>query len=565
LDVAALKRRARHDDTGATNTMRPRIAAVLGGVALVLAVNASCAPEATCPGDWCGTAVVVSAAEADVLLPVVSTMDIGISIGDFIYLRLADIGPDLNLVDPTTFVPQLARSWSVEDPRTIVFTVHPEARWHDGTAVTADDVAFTFDVYRDSLVGSHVAPRLTQIASVSARDEHTVAFRFRQQYAEMFFDAAYHMRILPRHLLDTVPRARFAAHPIGRNPVGSGPYRFVRWNAGQSIELAGDSTFFLGRPGVRRVIWRFSADVGTAAAQFAAGEADVVNFVPPEMLPRVAEDDNLRAIPWTPSTFYSYVQFNFRDPDNLDRPHPLFADRAVREAVAMAVNREEMVRAVFGEQGIVAKGPIAPAHYIWDEEFVQVPFDTTRARTQLAELGWRDHDGDGMLDRDGERFEFNLVFPMSSAARRRQAEILQEQLRRVGITMTLTGLDFGAYGERGRAHRFDTYFGSYGGDFSPSTIPEVWTTGAGNNHGAYSNPRFDRIVQQALDAPDMATARARWVEAVNLVNRDIPAVWTTASPANAGVHARFVQADRSRSLHELAFSASSRSGWRMPP
>ncbi len=201
--------------------MRSETAAVLGGTALVLAVNASCAPEASCPGDWCGTAVVVSAAEADVLLPVVSTMDIGIAIGDFIYLRLADIGLDLNLVDPATFVPQLARSWSVEDPRTIVFALHPEARWHDGTPVTADDVAFTFDVYRDTLVGSHVAPRLTQIASVSARDEHTVAFRFRQQYAEMFFDAAYHMRILPRHLLDTVPRA-----PLERRAVDRAGRRF---------------------------------------------------------------------------------------------------------------------------------------------------------------------------------------------------------------------------------------------------------------------------------------------------------------------------------------------------
>lgn len=519
--------------------MRSRAAAVLGGAALVLTVSSSCAPEVTCPGDWCGTAVVVSAAEADVLLPVVSTMDIGIAIGDFIYLRLADIGPDLDLVDPATFVPQLARSWSMEDSRTIVFALHPDALWHDGTAVTAEDVVFTFDVYRDTLVGSHVAPRLTGITSVSARDAQTVAFRFRRQYAEMFFDAVYHMRILPHHLLDSVPRAQLAAHPIGRNPVGSGPYRFVRWNAGQSIELAGDSTFFLGRPGIRRIIWRFSSDVGTAAAQFLAGEADVVNFVPPEMLPRVAEDDDLRAIPWTPSTFYSYMQFNFRDPENLDRPHPLFGDRAVREAIAMAVNREELVRAVFGEEGIVAKGPIAPAHYIWDEEYVQVPFDTGRARAQLAELGWRDSDGDGMLDRGGEQLEFNLLYPTSSTVRRRQAEIIQEQLRRVGIILTLTGLDMGAFTERGGAHRFDIYFGSYGGDFSPSTIPEVWTTGAGNNRGSYSNPEFDHIVQQALDAPDMATALARWVAAVNLLNGDVPAVWTTASPPNAGVHARF--------------------------
>lgn len=473
------------------------------------------------------------------LLPVVATMDIGIAIGDFIFLRLADIGPDLNLVDPATFVPQLASSWSMEDSRTVVFALHPDARWHDGTPVTAEDVVFTFDVYRDTLVGSHVAPRLTQITSVSARDPRTVAFRFSRQYAEMFFDAVYHMRILPHHLLDTVPRSELESHPFGRQPIGSGPYRFVRWNAGQSIELAGDSTFFLGRPGIRRIIWRFSSDVGTAAAQFLAGEADVVNILPPEMLPRIAEDDDLRAIPWTPSTFHSYLMFNFRDPDDLDRPHPLFANRAMREAIAMAVNREEMVRAVYGEQGVVAKGPLAPGLYIWDEDYAQVPFDAARARAQLADLGWRDSGGDGILDRNGAPLEFNIVFPTSSAVRRRQAEIIQEQLRRVGVSLTLTGLDFGAFVERGRAHRFDAYFGSYGGDFSPSMIAEVWTTGADNNHGSYSNPEFDRMVQEALDAPDIASARTRWVEAVNLLNGDVAAIWTAASAPNAGVHARF--------------------------
>jgi peptide/nickel transport system substrate-binding protein len=507
-------------------------------MALVLAVNTSCAPEATCPSDWCGTAVVVSAAEADVLLPAVSTMDIGIAIGDFIFLRLADMGPDLNLADPATFVPQLASSWSMEDSRTIVFTLHPEALWHDGAPVTAQDVVFTFDVYRDPQVGSHVAPRLAQVSTVTARDPRTVVFRFERPYVEMFLDAAYHMRILPRHVLDTVPRPELESHPFGRQPIGSGPFRFVRWNAGQSIELAGDSTFFLGRPGIRRIIWRFSADPGTAAAQFLAEEADVVNILPTEMLPRVAEDDNLRAIPWTPSTFHSYLMFNFRDPDNLDRPHPLFANRAMREAIAMAVNRVEVVRAVYGEQGVVAKGPLAPGLYIWDEDYTQVPFDTARTRAQLAELGWQDSDGDGMLDRNGTPLEFNLVFPTSSVPRRQQAGIIQEQLRRVGITMTLTGLDFGAYGERGTTGRFDVYFGSYGGGISPSMIAEVWTTRADNNHGSYSNPGFDRLVQHAMDATDMATARARWVEAVNLLNGDVAAVWTAASAPTAGVHAR---------------------------
>src|SRR2546430_16208914 len=87
-----------------------------------------------------------------------------------------------------------------------------------------------------------------EIIAVPAPDSLTAVFRFRRPYAEMFYDAVYHMRVLPAHLLRTVPRTAWQAAPFGRQPIGDGPYRFVRWKAGESLELAADSTFFLGRP-----------------------------------------------------------------------------------------------------------------------------------------------------------------------------------------------------------------------------------------------------------------------------------------------------------------------------
>lgn len=514
--------------------MTRRAAPFLCGLSLAIA---ACAPEPTCTGNWCGTAVVVTAAEADVLLPVATSQDVGYAIGDLLFLKLADVGPAMSTVDG--FEPELASEWAFEDERTIRFTLHPDARWHDGAPVTAEDVVFTFDVYRDSVVASTARPRVLTIAAVTARDSQTVVFRFQRPYQDMLFDAVYHMRVLPKHLLDTIPRAELASHPFGRGPVGNGPYRFVRWNAGQSIELEADSAFFLGRPGVRRVIWRFTADVNTAVAQFLAGEADVLNALPPDALERVRAEETLRAVPWTPSTIYGYVLFNQRDPEDHDRPHPLFGDRAVREAIAMAADRETMVRAVFGEDGIVAKGPMSPSQWISHEEYEQVPFDTAGARRKLAVLGWRDTDGDGLLDRDGAALQFDLLVPNTSTARRRSAEILQEQLRRAGISMTISLLDFGAFMERGQAHNFDAWFGSYGGDPSPASIAELWVSGAGYNYGTYANPTFDAAVRRAQAALDVATARTRWRRAVTLINGDVPAIWIYGSAPNAGVHARF--------------------------
>src|SRR5207249_7541582 len=161
------------------------------------------------------------------------------------------------------------------------------ARWQDGHAVSAADVSCTYAAYTDSLVSSSARSAMRQIAAVTTRDSLTVVFRFRQRYPEMFYAAVYHMRILPSHLLREVPRSQWRSAAFGRAPVGDGPYRFVAWRAGESLELAADSTFFLGRPHLRRLIWRFTADQQVAVTQLIAHDADAVEVpVTPDTLHR---------------------------------------------------------------------------------------------------------------------------------------------------------------------------------------------------------------------------------------------------------------------------------------
>src|SRR3989454_567503 len=167
-----------------------------------------------------------------------------------------------NTIGDEDFQPQLAERWEWNGPVTLVFHLDPRARWQDGRVVTAGDVVFTYDAYTDSLVNSPFRSSLRLISAVTARDSLTAVFRFRQRYPEMFYDAVYQMRILPAHLLRTIPRDQWRSAPFGRAPVGDGPYRFVAWKAGESLELAADSTFYLGRPHIRRVIVRFTPNLG---------------------------------------------------------------------------------------------------------------------------------------------------------------------------------------------------------------------------------------------------------------------------------------------------------------
>jgi peptide/nickel transport system substrate-binding protein len=486
---------------------------------------AACRETPRCPSDWCGTAVLF-AGEPAVLLPPVAQTDADLFVTSLIFSRLADVGPALNTVGDSGFVPQLAESWSWDNTTTLRFRLNPKAHWHDGRPVTAKDVAFTFDVYRDPVVNTKERSLLEHIASVTAVDSQSVVFRFTRAYPEAFFDATYQMWILPAHILDTVPPARLSSHPFGRSPVGSGPYRFVQWTTGQAVDLAADSSYFLGRPGLRRMIWRIVPDMTVAVTQLSAGELDAGSAIlSPELYQRLGSAPQLTLTPY-PANSYAYVGFNLRDPLHLDRPNPLFGDRTLRRAISMAVDRRTLVQTILGDLGELPSGPFPPWLWIASDSVRPLPFDTAGARRTLDSLGWR-LGADGVRARNGRKLTFDLLVPTTSALRRRAAVIVQDQLKRVGIAMGITELDLNAFIERTQSRRFDAAFLAFGSDPSPRTIAQVWSSKAigASNSLSYSNPTFDRLTDQAIAEWNRTRAGALWRQAMQTINADAPAIW----------------------------------------
>ncbi len=507
--------------------------------AVPLLALTACTPEPTC-FDWCGTAVAAFYGDAETLLPPLAETDIEFAVSDQLFLKLADIGPGMNTERDLGFVPLLADRWQFEDPRTISFTLNPAARWHDGTPVTAADVVFTFDTYRNPRVSSPARPRLKEIVSVTARDSQTVVFRYRRAYPEQFFDAVYHMRVIPSHLLSSTPAESLRTAPLSRAPVGNGPFRFVRWEIGESGELAADSTFFLGRPGLRRFIWRVAPDPATGVNQLLAEEADLLHYVIPTAanVRLIDESDHLDLVEF-PSNTYNFVAFNLKHREERATPHPLFGNRDVRRAIAMAVNTDEMTEAVLGDFGERLPGPITRILWIWNADYSRLPYDTARARALLGRSGWRDADGDGVLDRNGQRLSFAIAVPTSSSSRVQSSVIMQEQLKRVGIEMNIERLEWGTYIDRINEGRFDAHFASVAQD--PSLVSlEDWTSAGLDafNYGAYVNPDVDRLIREALDTFDRSAALEIWQDAINLINDDAPAVWAYLPKIAAAVHTR---------------------------
>ncbi len=511
---------------------------------VALFLVAGCERPVGCSGEYCGTMVIAAGGEPDILLPPVSEFSITRDVTDQLFLKLADLGPSGNTIGDEDFQPQLAERWEWDTPTTLVFHLDPRARWQDGQAVTAADVAFTYDAYTDTLVNSSFRSSLRQVAAVTTRDSLTVVFRFRQRYPEMFYDAVYHMRILPAHLLREVPREQWRSTAFGRAPVGDGPYRFVSWKAGESIQLAADSTFFLGRPHLRRVIWRFTPDQQVAVTQLIAGDADAVEvLVSPDNVQRARADTQLSTYPYKGSA-YGYVGFNLAAPSDSTRPHPLFGDRDLRRALFMATDRERLLRNVFGEFAKVPPGPLSQLWSIWDPEIRELPYDSGQAARLLTRTGWIDTDGDGIRDKDGKPLAFRLLLPTTSAIRRQYARLLQEQFRIAGVDVQLDEVDFSLYNERARAGRFDALLNVWNTDPTPSSgFPQTWTpAGFGrSNYQRYENPEVDRLVDQAVaSAANREQARRAWRAAVETLNRDAPGIFLFATSNVAALHKRIV-------------------------
>ena len=510
----------------------PRLRDRLSGVALAcVMLLGGCQHRPSCIGEYCGTLVIAAAGEPDVLLSPISDRAITRDVTDQIFLKLADLGLSGNTIGDEDFQPQLAERWEWDAPTTLVFHLDPRARWQDGQPVTAADVAFTYDVYTDTIVGSPFRSSLRQIAAVTTRDSLTVVFRFRQRYPEMFYDAVYHMRIMPSHLLREVPRDQWSSTAFGRAPVGDGPYRFVAWKAGESLELAADSTFFLGRPRIRRVIWRFTPDQTVAVTQLIAGDADAIEvLVSPDNVQRACATPHLACYPYKGAQ-YGYLGFNLTVPGDTTKPHPLFGDRDLRRALVMAVDRERLLHTVWGDFAKVPPGPLSQLWWIWDPEIRELPYDSAQAARLLTRLGWIDTDGDGVRDKDGHPLAFRVLVPTTSAIRRQYARLLQEQFRTMGVDVQLDEVDFSLFNERSRAGRFDALINVWTTDPSPSSgFPQTWTGGGRSNYGHYDNPAVDQLVDRAVvSAANRDQARRAWRAATETLNRDAPGVFLFAT------------------------------------
>jgi peptide/nickel transport system substrate-binding protein len=416
--------------------------------------------------------------------------------------------------------PGLAEKWEVSpDGRDVTLTIRADAVWEDGRAVTARDAAFTLRKIVDPKIPSSVfKPLFEDLESVEVLDERRFRARFRSPYA--FREMAFVFPPLPEHRF---ARQDFVRSKENRAPLSDGPYRVVSWKAQQTIELERNPAYAGPRGHFDRILFRIVPDDTTAYRLLTSGELDE-DQLNPGLKARALGDAAFQACCRLVEFYnldYYYIALNNRT--------SFFEDARVRRALTMLLDRASIVRSLYKGSARIISGPWAPDSPAYDPQLTALPFDPPAAARLLDEAGWRDSDGNGVRDRAGREFEFDLLTPESSEVGRQINEMLAAELSRVGIAAHVRTMEWATFVERVDAGDFVTASLAWSA-VDPNPDPYFYWHSSqcaprGLNDGCYRNPEADRLMEEARGELDSG----RRVELFHRLHRifrdDAPAIF----------------------------------------
>lgn len=477
---------------------------ILGGLVLSVAgllmavVGAAQEPE---PG---GTLRVGLQGDVTTMDPHMSTSAVDRDVYYQLYNTLVALDANLNIL------PELAESWEAPDPLAYVFRLRKGVKFHDGSDFNAEVVRWNVERMIDPATGSIRRSELGNIKSVDVLDTHTVRFNLKEP------DAALLATLTDRSGM-MVSRVAVEKHgkDFARNPVGTGPFQLARWVKDDHVRLKRFPGYWKkGLPYLDEVVYKPIPDHTVKLTALRTGTLDLIDDLPPKDVAPLRGQPKLKVIE-TPGLGYRRIELN--------STRPPFNVKAIRQAVAWAVNREAIHRAVYFATGAIAQGPIPPRSWAYDAlpGYGSTP-DLARAKEKLAEGG----------QPTGFKFTLNIL---NQPVALKQAQIIQDNLKRVGIEMEIALLEIGAWIEKRKAGQFDGAESLWSGRPDPDgNMFSHLTTGGANNWGKYSSPKVDELLHRARSSSNQAERKRAYTEAIRILIEDSPLVflhhdaWTNA-------------------------------------
>lgn len=394
-------------------------------------------------------------------------------------------------------VNDLATGYTVSDDA-LVWTVslREDARFSDGTPLTAEDVAYTFN----QAAASGGLTDVTVLDEAVATGTYTVELRLKEPQST-FINRLITLGIVPRH-----------AHgpDYARNPIGSGPYQLVQWDAGQQLIIEANPYYYGEQPALQRLVFLFlEEDAAFAAAK--AGQVQVVSVPQALAVQQIggmqlydvdSVDNRGLMFPFVPDE-------GTTDPEGDPIGNDVTADRAIRQAVNYALDRAALVAGVLEGFGSPAYGPVSGLP--WQEPAADIAdADPARARQILAEGGWTDSDGDGIVEKDGLKAEFTIVYPASDSTRQALALAAADMIGAVGIQANVDGKSWDEIARLAHSNVILFGWGSHDQTEMYNLYHSAAATGGYYNAGYYANPIIDDYLDLAMGAPSQEEALVYW-------------------------------------------------------
>jgi len=442
------------------------------------------------------------------------------SVEFIVFDALWKIDPEGNFVaNLAAEIPTGANGGISADGLTWTIKLRPDAKWHDGTPFTAADVVFTLDVILDPKVVVRSRSGHDHVASYEAVDDHTVRITLKDSFAP-YMVSWQKTSIIPRHVLQGTD---INTAPFNTAPVGTGPFRLKERVAGSHIAFEPNADYHGGAPKLASLVQKYVPDQQTLYAQFQTGEVDIFDLqgIPPLLYQKAQELPNC-SILLSASPFVEFIYFNCGKPQ--------FADKRVRKALYMAVDKKGWIDAVYYGVPIPTLSYLPPNHWAYNQNLVDPGFDPEKAAALLDEAGWT-VGGDGVRQKDGVRLAFTMSTTAGNKSREQAQQLVQQNFKRIGVEMTIKNMPASVvWGDYTVKSEFDTLMvgwdallypdPDYGDRIISTAIPAKG--GSGSNYVQYQNAEIDELSARGVTTVDQAARKAIYDRIQEILLDEVP-------------------------------------------
>ncbi len=408
-----------------------------------------------------------------------------------------------------TIVGDLAESFVFENNTTLLFTLRKGVKWHDGELFDADDILYTYKLLNSPKMVTPYKDDFRYIKSIEKPDAHHIRVTYTQPYFKAL--SIWMMGILPEHLWRGVEDPMTSE--LNKFPVGTGPFKMTKpFKINERIVLERHEGYFVHPPNIEKINLHYIADPSTLFMTLKSKKLDAGSLDPLQMERQIGSEfkKEFRLIE-QPSQSYTYMGFNLRK--------KIFQNSSVREAIAYAINKKELIDLLFFSHGTICEGPFMPGSDAYPPDFLPTPYDPERSKAILRDLGYD----------AAHPLRFELATNTGNDTRMYAAQIIQHQLGKAGIEITIRAMEWQAFlNTVVLPHQFDAVLLGW----NLSLIPDansIWhsdgDTKGGFNFVGYHNDEVDRLIVESEKIVDEKQFAKNYQKIFTLIARDYPYIF----------------------------------------